>query len=103
MSRSRFALVAIFCGSACLIGDDEPSVDTHIPDDDGRTNISAAVELPDGGYNICEHLPAEAPCSLLCDRDALVEQYVPESSCAVFVCELTDGRRISVHACHPPD
>ena len=89
------------CAPACLVGDDNRGDDKPLPGDDGRATISSSVEMPDG-YDVCEHLPAEPPCSLICDRDALVE-YVPKSACAVFVCDLTDGQRVTVHACHPPD
>ena len=102
MARIRLAL-ALIVGSAC-VADDDDIADDPPAIDDVRASISAAIApSDDDGYNFCEHLPASGPCSLLCDRDALVDQYVPLHSCVVFVCDLDDGRRISVHACHPPD
>jgi Fe-S-cluster-containing hydrogenase component 2 len=99
------AVALALCAHACAVGGD----DAFAPDgpegpkaDEDHPSISFSLETPDDGYNVCEHLPAQPPCSLICDRDALT-QYIPESSCAVFVCTLTDGREISVHACHYPD
>lgn len=54
----------------------------------------------DAGDDICEHLPCDGACSLACDYDALVDQYVPPNTCASFVCELDDGRTIGLDACN---
>ena len=97
----RWLAVALLMASAC-VGEDGNDVDDTAPvDDDGHTSISSSVAAPESAYDVCEHLPAEPPCSLICDHEAL-ENYVPESSCAVFVCVLTDGLQVSVHACHAP-
>jgi hypothetical protein len=101
MSRIWLASVLIGVGVACA--DDSDGDDIQPSDDDGRASIRGSVALPEADENICAALPGSGPCSLLCDRDALVEEYVPVDTCAVFVCELDDGRRITAHACHPPD
>lgn len=53
--------------------------------------------------SVCDVLPCDGPCSLACDRDELVEQYVPAGTCVSFYCELTDGRVMVLDACHAPD
>jgi hypothetical protein len=53
--------------------------------------------------SVCDVLPCDGPCSLACDRDALIEQYVPAGFCISFFCELTDGRILVLDACHAPD
>ena len=68
-----------------------------------RASIHASLASPDEQEDICELLPTEGACSLLCDYDALVEQYVPPHTCVVFRCQLTNGEHVSAHACHPPD
>jgi hypothetical protein len=102
MPRIWLSIAMAIAGSACA-GDDASTDDTDPSDDDGRASVTASVALPDADQDICGALPGTGPCSLLCDRDALVEQYVPANTCAVFVCELDDGRRVTMHACHPPD
>ena len=105
MLRCSLALAIAMCASACLDGGtiDEPTSDGGLTlADDTHAQITTELAIPDDSYNICDHLPDTAPCSLLCDRDALADQYVPENTCVVFVCTLTDGRAVSVHACHHP-
>jgi hypothetical protein len=98
MFRCSLALVL----AASCVGDDGRDDEPPLSDD-GHASVSVSTSLatPLEHYDMCAHLPAEPPCSLICDHDALVE-YVPDSSCAVFVCVLTDGVQVSVHACHPP-
>lgn len=50
----------------------------------------------------CEPPTDEGPCSLLCDPDALIENYVPKGTCVHFLCTLRDGTRRNVGACHGP-
>jgi hypothetical protein len=96
MSVRWFAIV--LASSAC-VGDH--GTDTQPPTtDDSHASVTTSFATDDE-YDVCEHLPTEPPCSLICDYDALAD-YVPVSSCVVFVCVLTDGFRVSVHACHPP-
>jgi hypothetical protein len=100
MSTRWLAIVALIAVSACL-SDDRIDIDLPPASDDGHASVAASMAGPEDVYDVCAHLPADPPCSLICDRDALRE-YVPESSCAVFACVLTDGREIAVHACRPP-
>lgn len=98
MHRLAIALLL----AACVADDGSDSEDPAPIGDDGHVTISASVATPaEPEYDVCEHLPADPPCSLICDHDAL-DDYVPENVCAVFVCVLTDGNQVSVHACHPP-
>lgn len=53
--------------------------------------------------SVCDVLPCDGPCSLACERDALVDQYVPEGFCISFFCELTDGRVMVLDVCHAPE
>ncbi len=63
----------------------------------------STLAVSDGSDDLCELLPCDGPCSLACDHDALVEQYVPDGTCASFVCELTDGRTVVLDACNYAD
>ena len=101
MTRTLAALTVLSFGSACVATgdtDDEPQP----PGDYAHASTHAVVELGDPESDICAHLPPSGACSKLCDREALLE-YVPAGSCAVFHCELTDGRVVGVHACRPED
>jgi hypothetical protein len=96
----RMLAIVLVLG-ACVSGDETDAGEPHPADEDSHASITAAVGAPDDApYDVCDHVPAEPPCSLICDPEALVE-YVPERSCAVFVCTLTDGQQVAVHACHP--
>jgi hypothetical protein len=95
MARSGVAMAILVCTSGCV----DDGVEERVAPDMHAT-ISHSLELV-GEDDYCELLPACGPCSLLCDRDALVEQYVPEHTCVAFVCDLTDGRQIVQHVCHP--
>lgn len=99
-------MFALLCGSAC-VDVSEPDVmgdrGTHAMLVD---EASAIAETGDGDgqpHEICGLLPPDGACSLACDPEALSEQYVPPGVCVAFVCTLTDGRSINVHACHPGD
>ena len=101
--RSAWATVAILIlGSACAAGDADTrhvAVTIDVP----AIDETYAVDLQDAPDDICGRLPADGPCSLACDPDALGEQYVPKGACAAFSCTLTDGTQIAVHACHIGD
>ena len=102
--RWRAAALAL-CVHACAGGGDNvvaPDAAEPPKGDDRHPSISSSLETPVDDYDVCEHVPAQPPCSLICDREALT-QYIPESSCAVFVCTLTDGLQVTVHVCHYPD
>jgi hypothetical protein len=94
--RHHWLALASTLLAACLAN--EPPMS-----DRAQSSTGALAEAGDG--NICDLLPPDGPCSLLCDPDpdALSDQYVPPGTCASFLCDLEDGRHIDVHACHPPD
>lgn len=102
--RSAWPIVGILIfGSACATndGDDVPAgVTIDIPAIDETYAIDLEVPAPD---DICSRLPADGPCALACDPEALAEQFVPAGACAAFSCTLTDGAQIAVHACHAGD
>ncbi len=100
------ATVALWLvASACVQGD-EITVDEPEP---GIVEASAVAQLDNAATmelgqptdeDVCGLLPCDGPCSLACDYDALVAEYVPSGTCVVFSCELTDGRTFGLHACH---
>jgi hypothetical protein len=91
--------VALFAGCADAETEDD-GIETWI--DDTHVLVAPTVDEPEESEDICAYLPAEGPCALLCDPDALVEQYVPEHVCVVFACVLTNGKHVTAHACHRP-
>ena len=102
----RHFLVGLLLFAGCVVGD------TNDPETDGTTTgeqpsigaLSGAEDVVQGPEpSVCDVLPCDGPCSLACDRDALIEQYVPKGFCIHFFCELTDGRLIVLDACRPPD
>lgn len=104
--RAQWIFAATIFGSGCVAIDEDRGFDVATVDArpidapyGGDLTAAAAVEAGD----ICDSLPAEGPCALACDVDALAEQYVPAGACAAFSCTLTDGREIAVHACHVGD
>ena len=102
--RSAWPIVAVLMfGSACATDDVEPhraAISIDVPGIDEAYAVDLTDAPPD---EICDRLPADGPCSLACDEDALAEQYVPAHACAAFACTLTDGTQIAVHACHIGD
>lgn len=96
--RSHAAwLISVICGPAC--------VDSAELESEARTlGVDAPEEIrmisPGTEPDVCELLPACGPCSVACDYEQL-STHVPPGTCAAFVCELDDGRVITVHACHP--
>lgn len=99
-------LVVLIIGSGCVAVDDR-TVTPEAASGDARPIThaygTALTDLADTENDICSLLPADGPCALACDEDALAEQYVPAGACAAFSCTLTDGREIAVHACHIGD
>ncbi len=69
--------------------------------DEARLDVHS-MSMETSPADVCSLLPCDGACSLACDHDALVDQYVPKGSCVTFVCDLTDGRKITVDACHIP-
>jgi hypothetical protein len=99
MTRPAAVTLAFLLGSAC-VDDAEVVSETRTLSDDARAAVTDEMEsapAPD----VCDLLPDDCgACSVACDWSALSE-YVPVGTCAVFVCELVDGRKVSFHACHP--
>ena len=101
MSRASAVLALLVVqlwGSACT--DEDTSVaERHTPGEEGRALI--ADEMSPGTDDVCRLLPPDdGACSDACDWEALRE-YVPEGTCAAFVCDLIDGRQAIFHCCHP--
>jgi hypothetical protein len=46
-------------------------------------------------------LPADGPCSLACDPEALAAAYIPHGECAVFLCTTDGGGEIRAGGCNP--
>ncbi len=94
--------IAIACliASACAVADeDEPTEDGPLREVAQVVTDAQHERIP---IDVCEVLPPSGACSAACDHDALAE-YVPTGACASFYCELTDGRHLVVHACHPEE
>src|SRR5688572_28573780 len=101
MAKVGSIMIALLCGSACVVtveGEEIVTDDRTLSDD--AHDVEGRAPAPEGDF--CDLLPDCGPCSLACDFDALVE-HVPPCTCAAFVCVLTDGRRVSFHACHPDE
>jgi hypothetical protein len=96
MTFIRLVLLALLGGSAC-VALEEPLDGGPGPGDPAQ-GVTAA-QLAVGPPEVCDLLPTEGACRHACDADALA-MHVPSGTCAVFYCELLDGRAISVHACH---
>lgn len=97
MTIHRLVLVALLSGSACVAVDEPPDAE---PEPGAPAQGVTSAQLAIGPAEICDMLPPDGPCSQACDPDALAS-YVPAGTCAVFRCDLLDGRSISVHACRP--
>ena len=57
--------------------------------------------VADEGTDFCGELPSEGPCSLACDPDALIDQYVPHGQCVTYRCELKSGEVFRTGGCNP--
>ncbi len=98
MDLHRFVLVALLSGSACVAA--EEPVDPGATLGDQAQQVSSAHIDDEEHSDICGVLPVDGPCSHACDF-ATLSSFVPAGTCAVFRCDLVDGRTISVHACRP--
>jgi hypothetical protein len=96
-------LISLLLGSGCATDDDATDPPVFANTDVPAIDETYAVDLVDAPDDICGLLPPDGPCALACDPDALAEQYVPAGACAAFLCTLTDGTQIAVHACHIGD
>ena len=94
MVMSRVAFIAGLCSSACVTTLDTSEVST---DDRTLSDEGTFVETEEGA-DICTVLPACGVCAHICD--GTLADYVPAGVCAAIRCELTDGRSVTVHACH---
>lgn len=101
---SALVLLATACVEDPEITVAEPEPDTDGPSVfaqvDGGAPVEPGQQTPE---DICGLLPCDGPCSLACDSEALIAEYVPSGTCVVFSCTLTDGRSIGVHACDAAD
>ena len=103
MTLARVALFAALAGSACAVAEEAPP-GGHPPSVEESADVTEALASPPSvEEDLCDALPDEGPCSLACDPDALRDEYVPAGTCAAFACTLTDGRTITLHACHVPE
>ena len=80
---------------------DVPEDGITVVSEPAHGDMPAQLENPDETEaDVCTLLPVDGACSVACDHAALVN-YAPPGTCVVFVCDLTDGREITVHACRP--
>lgn len=101
---SALVLLATACVEDAEITLEEPDPDIEGPSVFAQVDSSAPMEPgQQTDEEICGLLPCDGPCSLACDSEALIAEYVPSGTCVVFSCKLTDGRSISVHACDPAE
>lgn len=103
MCPRRLLLVALLSGSAC-VADTAGVEEGATLGDQAQQVTSAQRDMDEEGeeVDVCTVLPVDGPCSHACDHATLVS-FVPTGTCAVFRCDLLDGREISVHACRPQD
>ena len=102
MTTIRTVMIAWLCGSACVASEANDvlvSEGRTLGDDAAHAYVVSDMNIAEEP-GICDLLPSCGVCSVACDHDALIE-HVPPGTCAAFFCELTDGREVSFHACHP--
>ncbi len=116
MSTKLFAIVASLAltgTTACISGDGGEPPSENVPrplTDDVPLSALATPdfpeddrpELPEGeALDGCELTVAtEGACSVACFPDLVIEQYVPDGTCAMFECDLRTGGSIQVGGCH---
>ncbi len=100
MAFHRLLLVALLSGSACVEVDE--AVQPDAPLSDQAQQVSSAHMDDEDEADVCDVLPIDGACSYACDF-AMLASFVPAGTCAVFRCELLDGRTVSVHACRPDE
>lgn len=98
MTSIHAGLVALLCGTACVDADDDAS-DASTPSDHAHAFALSGLG-PGDDNDVCGLLPACGPCAVACDLAAL-SSFVPAGTCAAIVCDLTDGRQVTFHACNP--
>lgn len=57
--------------------------------------------LDEAPADYCAELPSDGPCSLACDPDAMIDQYVPHGQCVTYRCELKSGQVFRTGGCNP--
>lgn len=97
MALHWLVLIGLLSGSACVEVDEAVNPGATLGDQ-AQLVTSAQRDIEEA--DVCAMLPVDGPCSHACDVATLVS-FVPAGTCAVFHCDLLDGREISVHACHP--
>ncbi|MDB4962689.1 MAG: hypothetical protein JWP01_2688 [Myxococcales bacterium] len=110
MTLPRQLALAALLGCAACVEAGEPVGEADVPEDDitvvsdpAHGGRPAQVDTPEEAEpDVCSVLPRDGACSVACDHAALMN-YAPPGTCVVFVCDLTDGRVLTVHACRPVD
>ena len=101
--RTLLSMLAVGALSACAVEESAPPPEPEAPVSDlaqASTGAPASADdAADADEDICGLLPCDGPCSLACDYNALIEQYVQPGTCASFYCHLTDGRPFSLDGC----
>jgi len=96
-------LTAALILSACL--DESAPTSTDSGDDE---TVELARDVPgdkaddiedEGERNICDLLPTEGACAHACDPETMMT-FVPEGTCAVFHCQLSDGTIYNTGGCN---
>ncbi|HEU0034898.1 MAG TPA: hypothetical protein VFQ53_29940 [Kofleriaceae bacterium] len=101
--RTRLAFATVLAGmlaiSACTSSDEAPDEGPVNPDslEPMTSNDESLVAAPS---DPCAVVATEGACTLVCDPDRLVEEYVPPGSCVTWLCELRDGGTRRVGGCH---
>lgn len=107
------AWLALTGFSACVaeVAGDPPSDDTaRRVDDDVPLRATLTPDLPDDPQTPeepddtppegCDATVAETgACSIACNTDAVIDQYVPAGTCVVFECDLVDGGTLQIGGC----
>ncbi|HEX5058302.1 MAG TPA: hypothetical protein VFV99_03030 [Kofleriaceae bacterium] len=101
MMTKLLALVAAVSLAACVD-------DTSAPTDESAGSIDVQkdeqVVEPVGPTDLCAVLPTDEadPCSHLCDEEGGgINAFIPEHTCVLFVCHLTDGSTYHAGGCVP--
>lgn len=106
--RSRFLATVVACGLAGCAedpqhledpADDLPTKPIHTATPEHAIDTPEAEPREAAEAVRCEPMSDEGPCSLVCDRDALLDQYVPAGTCIHFACTAHDGTRHHLGAC----
>jgi hypothetical protein len=105
--RLLLSLLAAGALAACAVDDPAapPQPEATVSDlAQASTGAPAsAADVAGEAEDICGLLPCDGQCSLACDYNALLEQYVQPGTCASFYCHLEDGRPFSVDGCRPEE